>query len=67
MLNVTSNIDKRERIARLAIGGILLIAAILGLGTWFFLLVGAGLVVEGVIGWCGIPIAAEKLGLLKDK
>jgi len=66
MLNLTCNIDKTERINRVVIGAIMLLAAILGAGVWFFTLVSLVLIVEGAIGWCGIPVIVEKIkGLLK--
>lgn len=63
MLNVASNIQGNERIARLVIGVVLLIGVLLGLGKLFAFLVGVILIVEGIIGWCGIPILAEKFKL----
>ncbi|WP_218813843.1 YgaP-like transmembrane domain [Rickettsiella endosymbiont of Dermanyssus gallinae] len=63
MLNVASNIQGNERISRLVIGVVLLIGVLLGLGKLFAFLVGVILIVEGVIGWCGIPILAEKFKL----
>lgn len=63
MLNVASNIQANERISRLIIGIVLLIGVLLGLGKLFAFLVGVILIVEGVIGWCGIPILAEKFKL----
>ena len=63
MLNVASNIQGNERITRLVIGIVLLIGVLLGLGKLFAFLVGVILVVEGIIGWCGIPILAEKFKL----
>ncbi|MDQ8040048.1 MAG: DUF2892 domain-containing protein [Rickettsiella sp.] len=63
MLNVASNIQANERISRLVIGIVLLIGVLLGLGKLFAFLVGVILIVEAVIGWCGIPILAEKFKL----
>ena len=63
MLNVASNIQANERISRLVIGVVLLIGVLLGLGKLFAFLVGVILIVEAVIGWCGIPILAEKFKL----
>ncbi|BBB15671.1 hypothetical protein RVIR1_12110 [Candidatus Rickettsiella viridis] len=63
MLNVASNIQGNERITRLVIGVVLLIGVLLGLGKLFAFLVGVILIVEGIIGWCGIPILAEKFKL----
>ena len=55
MLPVTCNIDKSDRINRSVIGVILILAALLGLGKVFFIVLGLVLLVEGVIGWCSIP------------
>lgn len=63
MFNITCNIENNERITRIVIGAILFIAALLGLGRIFLFLVAIILIVEGVIGWCGIPILSEKLKL----
>ncbi len=63
MLNVTSNIQPNERITRLVIGVILLVSLLLGLAKFFSFLLGVILIVEAVIGWCGIPILSEQLKL----
>ncbi|NBX84031.1 MAG: DUF2892 domain-containing protein [Gammaproteobacteria bacterium] len=59
------NLDKSERMNRIVIGIILFLAALIGFGKVFFMLVGVVMVVQGVIGWCGIPIILEKLNLNK--
>jgi len=69
MMN-SCNIGNNERIARILIGAILFLGAILGLGRGFLFLMGILLLVEGFIGWCGTPILVEKLKLqniFKDK
>jgi hypothetical protein len=58
------NIDMADRKNRVVIGIIILLAAILGFGKFFFALVGIALIVEGVIGWCAIPVIMDKF---KDK
>lgn len=63
MFNVASNLESNERLSRLVIGIILLIGVLLGLGKLFAFLVGIILIIEGIIGWCGIPILAEKFKL----
>lgn len=65
MTDFLCSIDKNERIARLVIGVIVLLGALLGLGAWFFMIVGAALVASGVLGKCSIPVLSEKLGLKK--
>lgn len=55
--------NSNDRATRLVLGAILLIGAILGFGAWFLFLVGALLVAEAFIGWCGIPILIEKFKL----
>ena len=61
------NIDQTDRRNRVVVGVIILLAALLGLGKIFFSLVGLVLIVEGVIGWCGIPLVMEKLKDLNIK
>ena len=63
MFNLPCNIESNERVTRLVIGAVLVIAALLGLGRFFLFLVGVVLVAEAFIGWCGIPTLAEKLKL----
>ena len=63
MFNVASNLESNERISRLVIGVILLIGVLLGLGKLFAFLVGVILIIEAIIGWCGIPILAERFKL----
>lgn len=55
------NIDKTDRINRTVIGVILFIAALIGMGKIFFMLVGLVLVIEGMIGWCYIPSLINKI------
>jgi hypothetical protein len=55
------NIDKTDRINRAVIGAALFIAALIGMGKIFFMLVGLILVIEGVIGWCYIPYLVNKI------
>ncbi len=69
-MNISCNIGNNERIARIIIGAVLLIAAILGLGKIFMFLVAVILIAEGFLGWCGVPILVEKFklqNLFKDK
>lgn len=54
MFNLPNNISKRERIVRGAIGGLLLIGAIIGLGKVFAVLVGLLLIAEAGLNYCGI-------------
>lgn len=63
MFNVASNLESNERLSRLVIGIVLLIGVLLGLGKLFAFLVGIILIIEAIIGWCGIPILAEKFKL----
>jgi hypothetical protein len=63
MFNVASNLESNERLSRLVIGIVLLIGVLLGLGKLFAFLVGVILIIEAIIGWCGIPILAEKFKL----
>lgn len=54
------NIEKSDRTNRLVIGAILIIGAILGFGRFWAILIGIALMVEGYLGWCGIPILLAK-------
>jgi len=54
------NIDKTDRINRAVIGAVLFLAALIGMGQVFFMVVGLVLVVEGWIGWCSIPYLLSK-------
>jgi hypothetical protein len=66
MFNLPTNINKRERIVRGSVGGLLLIGAILGLGHIFAFLLGILLVAEAAISYCGIVDLVEKLKLDAD-
>jgi hypothetical protein len=66
MFNLPTNINKRERIVRGAVGGLLLIGAVLGLGHIFAFLLGILLVAEASISYCGIVDLVEKLKLDAD-
>jgi hypothetical protein len=56
MFSKVCNIDKTDRINRSVIGLALIIAALIGLGKVFFIVLGLVLVIEGIIGWCSIPV-----------
>lgn len=55
------NIDKTDRINRTIIGAALCIAVLIGMGKFFFLILGLVLIIEGVIGWCSIPYLISKI------
>lgn len=61
MFSTPCNIDKTDRINRVVIGLLLCIAALVGMGKLFFLILGLVLVVEGLIGWCSIPYLMGKI------
>jgi MFS-type transporter involved in bile tolerance (Atg22 family) len=63
MLNLSCNIESNERVTRLIIGAVALVGGLIGLGRWFLMLIGIVLIVEAFIGWCGIPMLAEKFKL----
>ncbi len=54
MLNLPNNISKRERIVRGALGGLLIIGAVIGLGKVFAVLIGLLLIAEAGINYCVI-------------
>lgn len=64
MFNVSCNIDKSDRTNRIVFGVLLLLGALLGFGRGFMFLIGLVLLVEGIIGWCGIPLAMAKINEL---
>ena len=55
------NIDKNDRANRIVSGLLMLIAALLGAGKIFFIVLSVVLVVEGIIGWCSIPYLLNRL------
>jgi len=55
------NIDKSDRINRAVIGALIFLAALLGMGKVFFMIVGLVLIIEGAIGWCSIPYLIDKI------
>ncbi len=61
MFFVKCNIDKTDRINRAVIGFAICLGVLFGLGKFFFLILGVVLVVEGIIGWCSIPILVNKI------
>lgn len=61
MNNIQCNIDKTDRINRIVIGAVIALAALFGMGWWFFVIVGLILIVEGIVGWCAIPHLMGKL------
>ncbi len=61
MISLHCNIDKTDRINRTIIGLLLCIAVLIGVGKFFFMILGLVLVVEGIIGWCSIPYLIGKI------
>jgi hypothetical protein len=59
------NIDKTDRINRIVLGVLILIGLILGVGKLFFTVLALVLIVEGLIGWCSIPLIISKLKAFK--
>lgn len=66
MLNLPININKRERMVRGAIGGLLVLGSILGLGHAFTFLIGAILIAEAAISYCGVIDLIERFKLDKN-
>ena len=60
MSGIVCNIDKGDRINRTVIGVLLIIGALIGFGKLFMLLLGVILIVQGVLGWCSIPVIVAK-------
>ena len=51
----TSNISLVDRINRVAIGGYLILSAIIAIPSTIDFIVGVVVVVQGILGWCGMP------------
>ncbi|MBN9229238.1 MAG: DUF2892 domain-containing protein [Legionella sp.] len=60
-MKFTCNIDKTDRMNRAIIGAVLCIAALFGMGKYFYILLGLALIIEGIIGWCSIPYVLSKI------
>lgn len=55
MFPVACNIDKSDRINRSVFGILILIGVLFNLGHLYYFILGAVMLIEGIIGWCGIP------------
>lgn len=55
------NIDKTDRMNRTILGLLLCIAALIGMGKYFYFILGLVLIVEGLIGWCSIPYLMDRI------
>jgi len=51
---ITCNIDQSDRINRIVFG-VLILIGVLFMSKWFFTLLALVMIIEGIIGWCGIP------------
>ncbi|MCL9684560.1 YgaP family membrane protein [Legionella maioricensis] len=60
-MRFTCNIDKTDRINRTIIGAALCIAALFGMGIYFYIALGLALIIEGIVGWCSIPYVLSKI------
>lgn len=61
MFSAHCNIDKTDRINRTVIGLLICFGVLIGMGKYFFMILGLVLVVEGMIGWCSIPYLISKI------
>ena len=50
-----SNISTVDRLSRVTVGLYIVIATLFGLPAFLNLLVGFGLILQGILGWCGLP------------
>jgi len=64
-MNFQCNIDKTDRINRVVLGVLILIGLLLGVGKLFFTILALVLIIEGLIGWCSIPLIVGKLKKIK--
>lgn len=60
MFNITCNIDKSDRTNRIVFGALILVG-VLFMSKLYFILLAIIMIVEGIVGWCGIPGLVEKL------
>lgn len=60
-MTFTCNIDKTDRVNRTIIGIALCLAALFGVGRYFYIILGLILVIEGLVGWCSIPYFMMKI------
>lgn len=67
MFKISCNLDKPERRHRMVIGSILVIGGIFGFGRIFLILAGLIILMEGIIGWCGLPILFKKFPIKSKK
>ena len=65
MFSLQCNIDKTDRINRIVIGVLIILAVVLSMSKFFFILLGLALIIEGFIGWCTIPYIITKLKTFK--
>lgn len=65
IFNKKCNIDNTDRINRIVIGVILLIAALLNVSKIFYVAAAIILIIEGIIGICYIPKLVQKIKALK--
>lgn len=61
------NIDQNDRVNRGIIGLIIFLAALLGFGQLFFMLVGIAMMAQAYIGWCSIPYIIDQVKFLMTK
>ena len=61
------NIDKTDRINRIVIGLLVIIAALFGMSKLFFVIIGLVLIIQGLMGWCSIPYVLKKLKRMSHK
>lgn len=58
---MTCNIDNTDRVNRAVLGLILILAGIFDISRTFLILFGIILIVQGLIGWCSIPVILKKI------
>ena len=58
---ITCNIDQTDRINRTCIGILLFLCGLCGMRAAGFMLIGMILFVQGVVGWCSIPLLLKRI------
>lgn len=54
------NISQKDRVTRIGFGLILILAYVLSWSREAFLVIGGIMIIEGMIGWCGMAVLVDQ-------
>jgi hypothetical protein len=57
------NISRKDRTTRIVFGGLILLGVLLSLAKLYFIILAGIMIVEGLIGWCGIASFMDRFKL----